>query len=103
MSIAGLIWWMIVALLARHPRIRALTVARRWWSQGAALRLVSASRCGRAPTATAIEFAIAAIPLAAIAERRRGRRRPRFAGPQAFNRKPILQRIAVVAAGPITT
>lgn len=104
-DILGSIWWMIVALgvLVTFHEFGHYWVARRCgvkvlrFSVGFGKPLWS--RRDRHGT----EFAIAAIPLGGyvkMLDEAEGDV-PASQLPQAFNRKPVLQRIAIVAAGPI--
>ncbi|HLM52604.1 MAG TPA: RIP metalloprotease RseP, partial [Pseudoxanthomonas sp.] len=104
-DILGSIWWMIVALgvLVTFHEFGHYWVARRCgvkvlrFSVGFGKPLWS--RYDRHGT----EFAIAAIPLGGyvnMLDEAEGNLPPSEVS-QAFNRKPVLQRIAVVAAGPI--
>lgn len=104
-DIVGSIWWMIVALgvLVTFHEFGHYWVARRCgvkvlrFSVGFGKPLWS--RTNREGT----EFAIAAIPLGGyvkMLDEAEGNV-PASELSQAFNRKPVLQRIAVVAAGPI--
>ncbi|AER56793.1 membrane-associated zinc metalloprotease [Pseudoxanthomonas spadix BD-a59] len=104
-EIAGSIWWMIVALgvLVTFHEFGHYWVARRC---GVGVLRFSVgfgkpiwSRRDRHGT----EFAIAPIPLGGyvkMVDEREGEVPAERLG-EAFNRKPVLQRIAVVAAGPI--
>jgi len=103
-DIVGSIWWMIVALgvLVTFHEYGHYWVARRFgvkvlrFSVGFGKPLWT--RIGRNGT----EFVIAAIPLGGyvkMLDEREGDV-PTEQASQAFNRKPVLQRIAVVAAGP---
>jgi len=104
-DIVGSIWWMIVALgvLVTFHEFGHYWVAKRCgvkvlcFSVGFGKPLWS--RTDRYGT----EFAIAAIPLGGyvkMLDEAEGDV-PVSELPQAFNRKPVLQRIAIVAAGPI--
>ncbi len=104
-DIIGSIWWMIVALglLVTFHEFGHYWVARRCgvkvlrFSVGFGKPLWS--RFDRHGT----EFAIAAIPLGGyvkMLDEAEGNV-PASQASQAFNRKPVMQRIAVVAAGPI--
>jgi regulator of sigma E protease len=104
-DIVGSIWWMIVALgvLVTFHEFGHYWVAKRCgvkvlrFSVGFGKPLWS--RRDRHGT----EFAIAAIPLGGyvkMLDEAEGDV-PASELPQAFNRKPVLQRIAIVAAGPI--
>ncbi len=104
-DIVGSIWWMIVALgvLVTFHEFGHYWVAKRCgvkvlrFSVGFGKPLWS--RYDRHGT----EFAIAAIPLGGyvkMLDEAEGDV-PAAQLPQAFNRKPVLQRIAIVAAGPI--
>ena len=104
-DIVGSIWWMVVALgvLVTFHEFGHYWVARRCgvkvlrFSVGFGKPLWS--RYNRNGT----EFAIAAIPLGGyvkMLDEAEGDV-PASELPQAFNRKPVLQRIAIVAAGPI--
>jgi regulator of sigma E protease len=104
-DIVGSIWWMIVALgvLVTFHEFGHYWVARRCgvkvlrFSVGFGKPLWS--RYDRHGT----EFAIAAIPLGGYVKMLDEAEGDVDASqlPQAFNRKPVLQRIAIVAAGPI--
>jgi regulator of sigma E protease len=104
-DIVGSIWWMIVALgvLVTFHEFGHYWVAKRCgvkvlrFSVGFGKPLWS--RRDRHGT----EFAIAAIPLGGYVKMLDEAEAdvPASELPQAFNRKPVLQRIAIVAAGPI--
>jgi len=104
-DIVGSIWWMIVALgvLVTFHEFGHYWVAKRCgvkvlrFSVGFGKPLWS--RTDRHGT----EFAIAAIPLGGYVKMLDEAESdvPASELPQAFNRKPVLQRIAIVAAGPI--
>ncbi len=104
-DIVGSIWWMVVALgvLVTFHEFGHYWVARRFgvkvlrFSVGFGKPLWS--RYNRHGT----EFAIAAIPLGGYVKMLDEAEGDVAASElsQAFNRKPVLQRIAVVAAGPI--
>lgn len=104
-DIAGSIWWMIVALgvLVTFHEFGHYWVARRCGVRVLRFSVGFGKPLWSRRNRDGTEFAIAAIPLGGyvkMLDEAEGDV-PASQLSEAFNRKPVLQRIAVVAAGPI--
>ncbi|HYM86561.1 MAG TPA: RIP metalloprotease RseP [Pseudoxanthomonas sp.] len=104
-DIVGSIWWMIVALgvLVTFHEFGHYWVARRCGVKVLRFSVGFGKPLWSRRNRNGTEFAIAAIPLGGyvkMLDEAEGNV-PAAELSQAFNRKPVLQRIAIVAAGPI--
>ena len=104
-DIIGSIWWMIVALgvLVTFHEFGHYWVARRCGVKVLRFSVGFGKPLWSRRNRNGTEFAIAAIPLGGyvkMLDEAEGDVAPSEIA-QAFNRKPVLQRIAIVAAGPI--
>ncbi|MET0808395.1 MAG: RIP metalloprotease RseP [Pseudoxanthomonas sp.] len=104
-DIVGSIWWMVVALgvLVTFHEFGHYWVARRCGVKVLRFSVGFGKPLWSRRNRNGTEFAIAAIPLGGYVKMLDESEGDVASSdlPQAFNRKPVLQRIAIVAAGPI--